>query len=109
VIAATGPAAVIFSTTTTAEAHVKWFAPYIVGAPPEPLATVLQNTWFWMGIVLVAVFFVLTRAIEISRFGTPIFDALDRLTGPLWTRIDDYVPSSSELSSSPFSRSAVSI
>jgi len=90
-IAGIGLAGTAFLTATTAEAHVKWFAPYIVGAPPQPLATVLQNTWFWMGIALVVVFFVQTRALETSRFGTPIFDMLDRTTGPLWARIDDYV------------------
>lgn len=76
---------------TAAEAHVKWFAPYIVGAPPHPIASVLQNGWFWTGLVLVLLFFVLTRLIEISRFGALAHDALDRVTGPLWNRIDDYI------------------
>lgn len=74
-----------------AEAHVKWFAPYIVGAPPNPISTVLADPWFWTGIVLVTVFFVLTRMVEISDAGDRVHDALDRLTGPLWTRLDDYV------------------
>jgi hypothetical protein len=87
----TGLAAIVALTATNAAAHVKWFAPYIVGAPPRPLETVIQNSWFWMGMALVVVFFILTRAIEISRFGTPVFNALDRVTGPLWARIDDYV------------------
>lgn len=87
----TGLAASIISTATIAEAHVKWFAPYIVGAPPRPLVTVFQNPWFWTGIALVVVFFILTRIFETSRFGTPAYDALDRLTGPLGARIDDYI------------------
>ena len=33
-----------------AEAHVKWFAPYIVGAPPQPISATLTNPWFWTGI-----------------------------------------------------------
>ena len=86
-----GAAALICLVASTAEAHVKWFAPYIVGAPLQPVAMTLQNTWFWTGIVLVLLFFVLARAIEMSRFGAPVFDALDRVTGPLWARIDDYV------------------
>jgi hypothetical protein len=89
--AGTGLAAVISLNATAAAAHVKWFAPYIVGAPPKPIIAVLQNTWFWMGIVLVVAFFILTRALEVSRFGTLAFDTLDRLTGPLWNRIDDYI------------------
>jgi hypothetical protein len=74
-----------------AQAHVKWFAPYIVGAPPQPISTVLADPWFWIGIVLVVVFFVLTRLVEISPFGSRVHDGLDRVTGPLWNRLDDYV------------------
>jgi len=74
-----------------AQAHVKWFAPYIVGAPPQPISTVLSDPWFWIGIILVVVFFVLTRLIEISSFGSRVHDGLDRVTGPLWNRLDDYV------------------
>jgi hypothetical protein len=86
-----GSAAVITFSTGAAEAHVKWFAPYIVGAPPQPLSTVFVNPWFWMGISLVVFFFVLTRAFETSRSGSAAFDALDWATGPLWARIDDYI------------------
>ncbi|WP_275790356.1 hypothetical protein [Pararhizobium gei] len=74
-----------------AQAHVKWFAPYIVGAPPQPISTVLTDPWFWIGIVLVVIFFVLTRLVEISPFGARVHDGLDRVTGPLWKRLDDYV------------------
>jgi hypothetical protein len=79
------------SVATNAMGHVKWFAPYIVGAPPNPLVNVMRDPWFWTGIALVVVFFVLTRAVEVSRFGTVVSDGLDRLTGPLWGRIDDYI------------------
>jgi hypothetical protein len=50
-----------------AEAHVKWFAPYIVGAPPEPISAMLTNIWFWTGIALVLAFFLATRMVETSR------------------------------------------
>lgn len=46
-----------------AAAHVKWFAPYIVGAPPQPIAATLGNVWFWTGILLVLVFFLATRLV----------------------------------------------
>ena len=49
-----------------AQAHVKWFAPYIVGAPPQPIGATLTNTWFWTGIALVLVFFLATRVVETS-------------------------------------------
>jgi hypothetical protein len=74
-----------------AHAHVKWFAPYIVGAPPQPISATLTNVWFWSGIALALVFFVATRAIEKSSLGEPILDTMDRLTNPLWNRLDDFV------------------
>ncbi len=74
-----------------AEAHVKWFAPYIVGAPPQPISSVLTNPWFWTGIALVVIFFILARMVEISAFGDLVHDVLDRGTSALWLRLDDYV------------------
>ncbi|WP_237371283.1 hypothetical protein [Rhizobium sp. SL42] len=82
------------STLTVASpaiAHVKWFAPYIIGAPPQPISTVLADPWFWIGIALVVVFFVLARLVEISPLGARVHDGLDRISGPLWNRLDDYV------------------
>lgn len=35
-----------------AQAHVKWFAPYIVDAAPQPIGVTLTNVWFWIGIAL---------------------------------------------------------
>ncbi|WP_244490228.1 hypothetical protein [Rhizobium sp. Root483D2] len=76
---------------SVASAHVKWFAPYIVGAPPAPITKTLADTWFWAGIALVLVFFVITRALELSRFGSAAISALDYVTNPLWQRQDDYI------------------
>ncbi|CDN48878.1 Hypothetical protein RG540_CH27120 [Neorhizobium galegae bv. orientalis str. HAMBI 540] len=56
---------------TSVQAHVKWFAPYIVGAPPAPVSLTLSNEWFWLGIGFVVVFFAVARAFERSRFGDP--------------------------------------
>lgn len=77
--------------TTPAFAHVKWFAPFIVGAAPQPFVATLQDRWFWLGILLVVVFFVTMRLLERSRFGPLLLDLLDRLTAPLWLRLDDYI------------------
>ncbi|RDJ20074.1 DUF305 domain-containing protein [Bosea caraganae] len=74
-----------------AAAHVKWFAPYIVGAPPQPIAVTLANPWFWTGIALVLVFFLATRAIEKSPAGETILAGMDRITDPLWQRLDEFV------------------
>lgn len=74
-----------------AHAHVKWFAPYIVGAPPQPIAATATNVWFWTGIALVLVFFLATRAVEKSSAGEIILSGLDRVTDPLWQRLDTFV------------------
>lgn len=74
-----------------AEAHVKWFAPYIVGAPPQPIGATLANRWFWVGIALVLIFFISARLIEQSRTGEAILRGMDRITDPLWGRLDDFV------------------
>lgn len=74
-----------------AQAHVKWFAPYIVGAPPAPVGVTLTNLWFWTGLALVLVFFLATRAVERSSLGETLLAGLDRATDPLWNRLDDFV------------------
>jgi branched-subunit amino acid transport protein len=76
---------------TPAEAHVKWFAPYIVGAPPAPIVNTLTDLWFWVAILLVLAFFLATRFIEQGPFGEAVLKGLDTVTGPLWTRLDDFV------------------
>jgi hypothetical protein len=70
---------------------VKWFAPYIVGAPPAPVTATLRDGWFWFGIGLVLVFFVSTRLVERGTHGEAVLNGLDRLTQPMWGRLDDYV------------------
>ncbi len=76
---------------TPAEAHIKWFAPYIVKASPQPVSTTLTDPWFWTGIVLVMLFLVLTRVIEQSRFGAQVMTVMDRASDPLWNRLDDFI------------------
>ena len=74
-----------------AQAHVKWFAPYIVGAAPQSIGATLTNIWFWAAIVLVLVFFLVTRTFERSRAGQRVLDSMDRAAAPLWTRADDFM------------------
>jgi hypothetical protein len=74
-----------------AQAHVKWFAPYIVGAPPQPVGLTLQNPWFWTGIVLVLGFFILTRYAEERPLGQSVLLGLDRAFSRLWARADDFM------------------
>ena len=82
-----------FGLTTSVEAHVKWFAPYIVKAAPQPVANTLENPWFWTGIILVLIFLVLTRLVEKSPAGATLMTAMDRATDPLWNRLDDFIRS----------------
>ncbi|WP_248306740.1 hypothetical protein [Bosea sp. AAP35] len=74
-----------------AHAHVKWFAPYIVGAAPQPVGATLSNLWFWCAIVLVLGFFLATRVVERSTNGEAILAGMDRFTNPLWMRADDFM------------------
>ncbi|MEJ5990701.1 DUF305 domain-containing protein [Ramlibacter sp. PS3R-8] len=74
-----------------AQAHVKWFAPYIVEAPPQRIAETLTDRWFWIGILMVLAFFLATRAIEKTRVGTTILAGFDKVSGPLWARGDDFM------------------
>jgi hypothetical protein len=74
-----------------AEAHVKWFAPYIVGAAPQPIGATLSNLWFWTGIGLVLAFFLATLAVERGVWGKALLAGLDRVTAPLWNRADDFM------------------
>lgn len=77
--------------TFPANAHVKWFAPYIVGAKPQSVMNTLINPWFWSGIVLVLLFLVAARMVENSTFGQKVLNVMDRFTDPLWRRLDDFV------------------
>ncbi len=72
-------------------AHVKWFAPYIVQAEPQPIGMTLTNFWFWLAIVLVTAFLVATRFVEQSDLGANVTKMMDRITDPLWLRLDDFV------------------
>ncbi len=77
-----------------AEAHVKWFAPYIVDASPQPISATLTNMWFWTGIGLVLAFFLATLAVERTVTGRAVLAGLDRVTAPLWSRSDDFMRAS---------------
>ena len=76
---------------TPAQAHVKWFAPYVVGASPAPVGDTLANGWFWLGIVLVLAFMLATVLIERSPAEPRISAVLDRISQPLWNRPDDFM------------------
>jgi len=74
-----------------AQAHVKWFAPYIVGAAPQPISATLTNQWFWTGILLVLAFFLATIMVERKALGQGALNVLDKVSAPLWSRSDDFM------------------
>lgn len=82
--------AVLLFWSSPAFAHVKWFAPYVVGAAPSPIYETLTNTWLWIGIGLALVFFLTTVLVERSAAGPAITLGFDRVTGSLWNRADDF-------------------
>jgi hypothetical protein len=73
---------------------VKWFAPYIVDAAPQPISATLTNPWFWSGIGLVLAFFLATLAVERTTIGRTVLGGLDRTSAPLWNRADDFMRAS---------------
>jgi hypothetical protein len=87
-------AAVAVLAAAPAEAHVKWFAPYIVDAKPQPIAATLTNPWFWTGIGLVLAFFIATLAVERMALGRAVLVGLDKASAPLWSRADDFMRAS---------------
>jgi hypothetical protein len=89
-LAIASPLAVLL-TTGPAQAHVKWFAPYIVGAAPQPIAATLTNGWFWTGIALVLFFFIATRVVERTPTGEMVLKGFDKVSNPLWLRLDDFI------------------
>jgi hypothetical protein len=74
-----------------ADAHVKWFAPYIVEASPRPISATLTDIWFWTAIALVLLFLIATRIVEDTKLGLAVTGIMDRVTDPLWNRLDDFV------------------
>lgn len=77
--------------SSPAHAHVKWFAPYIVDAALQPISGTLTNTWFWTGITLVLFFLLATIGVERRALGQAALAGLDRFTGPVARRADDFM------------------
>ncbi len=80
-----------FLCASSAHAHVKWFAPYIVEAKPRPITATLTDPWFWIAIALVLFFLVATRFVEDTKVGARLTELMDRATDPLWNRLDDFI------------------
>lgn len=74
-----------------AQAHVKWFAPYIVDAAPQPIGVNLTNVWFWIGIALALTVFLATIAVETRSVGRSVLAGMDRISAPLAIRSDDFM------------------
>ena len=77
--------------TAPSDAHVKWFAPYIVGASPAPVVNTVANQWFWLATGLVLLFFLATRAVEKQPLGQAILAGFDKVFHSLWLRLDDFI------------------
>lgn len=74
-----------------AAAHVKWFQPYEVAAPPVPIATTLGLPAFWLAAALVLLAFLATMLVERGALGPRVLAGLDRVTAPLTARADRFL------------------
>ena len=81
----------ILAAAGLAQAHVKWFAPFVVGAPTVPLSEVLANRWLWTALVMVAVAIAATTWIERTAAGQALWRGLDWATSPVRKRLDDFM------------------
>lgn len=61
------------------------------GSAPQKIAETLADPWFWTGILLVVVFFLATRWIEKTSAGQAVLGVMDKLSNPLWLRLDDFL------------------
>ncbi|MFZ0098343.1 MAG: DUF305 domain-containing protein [Gemmobacter sp.] len=77
-----------------AEAHVKWFAPYIVDASPRPQSATLTDPFFLLGIALVLFFFFAARMTEPTQLGIWLSRSITRIGAPLDRRLDDFLRAS---------------
>lgn len=74
-----------------AAAHVKWFEAYQVSQPPTPVAATLSLPYFWFGIGLVLLFFLVVAALERRGPGLAATRGLDALTGVLRGNADAFL------------------
>lgn len=81
----------LLSSSNIAQAHVKWFAPYIVETSPQSILFTLTDIWFWSGLALILTFFITTLFAEAKPIGQKIQSHLDTVTNPLWLRLDDFI------------------
>lgn len=77
--------------STLAVAHVKWFAPFSIEAPPHNIADAFADPWFWVAAILVLMFFTGTQAVEQSSLGRQLLASMDRLTAPVWSSGDMFI------------------
>ncbi|WP_194443721.1 DUF305 domain-containing protein [Teichococcus aerophilus] len=78
-------------TPTAAMAHVKWFAAYEVAAAPVPIGTTLSLLYFWVGLGLVLLFFVVTTLLERRSPGIVVMKGLDTASAPLQRNADHFL------------------
>jgi hypothetical protein len=73
-----------------AAAHVKWFAPYNVAGQPERLGDVFNPLFIELFLLAMAVLWC-ASAIEITRFGALVAEAVDTVFAGLRSRTDDLI------------------
>ncbi|MBP0447520.1 DUF305 domain-containing protein [Roseomonas sp. SSH11] len=78
-------------TPSAAMAHVKWFEAYEVAAPTVPITTTLSLPYFWIGLGLVFVFFVVATLLERRAPGVATMRGLDVISSSLRRHADNFM------------------
>jgi hypothetical protein len=76
---------------SAATAHVKWFEAYEVATPTVPIATTLSLPYFWAGLGLVLVLFMVTTLLERQAAGAAVGRGLDTATALLRRNADHFL------------------
>lgn len=78
-------------TPVAAMAHVKWFEAYEVAATPVPIGATLSLPYFWIGLGLVLLFFIVTTLLERRSPGMAVMRGLDTISAPLRSNADHFL------------------
>lgn len=84
-------AAALLALPAAAEAHVKWFAPYDIGALPKPVTEIVPTAAFLALTTVAVLAFLGACHVERTRLGDAVVRALDAVSAGLRCRSEDMI------------------